>query len=102
MGLNTMCIYIAPTMLTEILYPPSWLYCIVQCVPWYLVPFNRISNVCINAISHETYVLNCPLQHGSTPLHLAMAGDHKTCVERLVSIPGIEVKINAGVSCCSI
>ena len=39
-----------------------------------------------------------PLQHGDNPLHLAARGGHTTCVERLLSIPGIDVNIKDGVS----
>ena len=35
-----------------------------------------------------------PLQGGSTPLHLAAKRGHTTCVEHLLSIPGIDVNIN--------
>ena len=34
-----------------------------------------------------------PLQWGITPLHLAARGGHTTCVECLLSIPGIDVNI---------
>ena len=39
-----------------------------------------------------------PLQDGNTPLHLAASGGHTTCVEHLLSTPGIDVKIKNGVS----
>ena len=39
-----------------------------------------------------------PLQRAYTPLDLAAMGGHTTCVERLLSTPGIEVEINAWVS----
>ena len=45
-------LYIVPTMLTELLYPP---------------------------------------QHGDTPLHLAAREGDTTCVEHLLSTPGINV-----------
>ena len=32
-----------------------------------------------------------PLQYGDTPLVLAASGRHTTCVERLLSTPGIDV-----------
>ena len=35
-----------------------------------------------------------PLQDGYTPLYLAACGGHTTCVERLLSTPGIDVNIN--------
>ena len=34
-----------------------------------------------------------PLQYGDTPLHLATRGDNTTCVEHLLSTPGIDVNI---------
>ena len=34
-----------------------------------------------------------PLQYGETPLHLAAKRGHTTCVERLLSTPGIAVNI---------
>ena len=46
------------------------------------------------------YELLYPLQHGNTPLHLAARGGHTTCVERLLSTPGIDVNIKDRVSCC--
>ena len=39
-----------------------------------------------------------PLQDGSTPLHLGVKGGHVTCVEHLLSTPGIEVNIKINVS----
>ena len=36
------------------------------------------------------------LQDGCTPLHLAAMGGHTTCVERLLSTPGIGVNIRGG------
>ena len=32
-----------------------------------------------------------PLQNGNTPLHCTAMGGHTTCVERLLSTPGIDV-----------
>ena len=32
-----------------------------------------------------------PLQNSHTPLHLAAMGGHTTCVEHLLSTPGIDV-----------
>ena len=34
-----------------------------------------------------------PLQGGYTPLHYAACGGRTTCVERLLSTPGIDVNI---------
>ena len=39
-----------------------------------------------------------PLQDGNTPLHLAAKGGHTTCVEHLLSTPGIDVNIRDKVS----
>ena len=39
-----------------------------------------------------------PLQDGDTPLHLAAREGHTTCVEGLVSTPGIDVNIKGKVS----
>ena len=49
---------------------------------------------------HELHVLY-PLQDGYTPLHLATRGGHTTCtcVEHLLSTPGIDVNIKNYVSC---
>ena len=38
------------------------------------------------------------LQEGNTPLHLAAMGGHTTCVECLLSTPGIDVNIQNVVS----
>ena len=40
-----------------------------------------------------------PLQYGFTPLHLATIEGHTTCVEHLLSTPGIDVNISDMVSC---
>ena len=39
-----------------------------------------------------------PLQWGDTPLHLAVKEGHTTCVEHLLSTPGIDVNIKDEVS----
>ena len=39
-----------------------------------------------------------PLQDGDTPLHLALREGHTTCVEHLLSTPGINVNIGNKVS----
>ena len=39
-----------------------------------------------------------PLQSGDTPLHFALMRGHTTCVERLLSTPGIDVNIRRHVS----
>ena len=39
-----------------------------------------------------------PLQNGNTPLHIAAMGGHTTCVEHLLSTPGIDVNIKNMVS----
>ena len=48
-----------------------------------------------------------PLQGGCTPLHLAAIRGHTTCVELLLSTPGIDVNIKDEVSwfiecCCTV
>ena len=47
-----------------------------------------------------------PLQGGHTPLHHAARKGHTTCVEHLLSTPGIDVNIKNDVSwsieCCCI
>ena len=40
-----------------------------------------------------------PLQNGITPLHLAATKGYTTCVERILSRPGIDVNIKDEVSC---
>ena len=39
-----------------------------------------------------------PHQWGDTTLHLSARGGHATCVERLLSTPGIDVNIKGKVS----
>ena len=39
-----------------------------------------------------------PLQDGDTPLSIALRQGHTTCVERLLSTPGIDVNIKGDVS----
>ena len=39
-----------------------------------------------------------PLQYGCTPLYFAAKEGHTTCVERLLSAPGIDVNIKDKVS----
>ena len=39
-----------------------------------------------------------PLQYGNTPLHVAAMGGHTTCMEHLLSTPGIDVNIQDKVS----
>ena len=39
-----------------------------------------------------------PLQDGNTPLHIAAKRGHTSCVERLLSTPGIDVNIKDRVS----
>ena len=46
----------------------------------------------------DDHELLYPLQYGDTPLHLAAWGGHTTCVEHLLSTPGIDVNIKDGVS----
>ena len=53
-------------------------------------------NVCIS-LTMLTELLYS-LQDGDTPLHLAARGGHTTCVEHLLSTPGIDVNIKDEVS----
>ena len=53
----------------------------------------------------STTELFYPLQGGDTPLHLATKGGHNTtCVEHLLSTPGIDVniknKVSLSIECC--
>ena len=41
-----------------------------------------------------------PLQKGYAPLYLAVVGNYITCVEHLLSTPGIDVNIKDEVSWC--
>ena len=41
----------------------------------------------------DDHELLYPLQWGGTPLHLAAREGHTTCVEHLLSTPGIDVNI---------
>ena len=46
-----------------------------------------------------------PLQNYNTPLHLAAKGGHTTCVEHLLSTPGIEMSTNTvswSIECCCV
>ena len=45
-----------------------------------------------------TELFTHPLQDGYTPLHYAAKGGHTTCVEHLLSTPGIDVMIQDKVS----
>ena len=46
----------------------------------------------------DDHELLYPLQYGNTPLHHAAWGGHTTCVEHLLSTPGIDVNIKDMVS----
>ena len=41
----------------------------------------------------DDHELLYPLQDGNTPLHFAAMGGHTTCMECLLSAPGIHVNI---------
>ena len=56
-----------------------------SCVQMYIVP-TKLTEVLY------------PLQGGYTPLHLAGRGGHTSCVEHLLSTPGIDVNIKDKVS----
>ena len=46
----------------------------------------------------DDHELLYPLQSSDTPLHYAAKGGHTTCVEHLLSTPGIDVNIKGWVS----
>ena len=58
---------------------------------------SHILHVLVYIVPTMLTELLYPLQDGDTPLHLALRG-HTTCVERLLSIPGIDVNIKRRVS----
>ena len=54
---------------------------------------------CMNYIVPAIFAeLLYTLQSGDTPLHLAASRGHITCLERLLSTPGIDVSIKNKVS----
>ena len=59
-----------------------------------------ICYICFHVLSVPTMLAEIlyPLQGGYTPLHLAATGGRTTCVERLLSTPGIDVNIKNDVS----
>ena len=59
------------------------------------VKYDTSPFICIPSMLTE---LLYPFQDGDTPLHLATLGGHATCVERLLSTPGIDVNIKGKVS----
>ena len=93
-------------------------------VHWYLLPFNPISNLCIMHVNVYTLVMSYmkghvndhvlhvyvytvptmlaellyPHQDGCTPLHIAVMEGRAACIERLLSIPDIDVDIKTVVS----
>ena len=59
---------------------------------------SHIVHVHVHIVPTMLTELLYPLQDGYTPLHLAASGGHTTCVERLLSTPGIDVNIKGMVS----
>ena len=59
---------------------------------------NHVLHVHVNIVPTMLTELLYPLQHGNTPIHLAAKGGHTTCVERLLSTPGIDLNIKDKVS----
>ena len=52
----------------------------------------------LNGVVDDHELLFYPLQREYTPLYLAAKGGHTTCVEHLLSTPGIDVNIKDVVS----
>ena len=68
---------------------------------------NLVSCTVMGTLANHVYVNIVPtmlvdlfytLQHCCSPLHLAAKGSHNTCVEHLLSMPGIHVNIQDEVS----
>ena len=60
---------------------------------------NHVLHVHVYIVPTMLAELLYPFQYdGDTPLHLAAKGGHTTCVEHLLSTPGIDVNIKTGVS----
>ena len=55
-------------------------------------------HVHVHIVSSMLTELLYPFQDGNTPLHLAAREGHTTCVEHLLSTPGIDVNIGNKVS----
>ena len=60
---------------------------------------NRLLS--LNKASCYTHTLYQLQDGGYTPLHFAAKGGHTTCVECLLSTPGIDVNIKDEVSWCN-
>ena len=58
-------------------------------------PYGNYIYNCVHSLAScfSIVLLMYPLQLGHTPLHLAAKGGHTTCVEHLISTPGIDVNI---------
>ena len=78
------------------------------CICIYLFFCNCNKNQICNLSVLHVHVYNVPtlltkplypLQDGNTPLHYAAKGGHTTCVEHLLSTPGIDVNIKDKVNC---
>ena len=63
---------------------------VVSCLKGYMYMCNIVPII----LSEPFY----PLQYGGTPLSYAAEGGHTTCVEHLLSTPGIDVNIKSEVS----
>ena len=53
----------------------------------------------LNGVVDDHELLLYPLQGSDTPLHLAAREGHTTCVEHLLSTPGMDVNNKSDVSC---
>ena len=62
-----------------------------MCTPFMLMTMYYIIPIILAELLY-------PLQYGRTPLHLAAKGGHTTCVEHLLSTPGIDANIKDRVS----
>ena len=60
--------------------------------------YDLLLHVHVHIVPSIMTELLYPFQHGYTPLHLAVRRGHTTCVERLLSTPGIDVNIGNNVS----
>ena len=72
-----------------------------QCALLHFPPLSMNTTVHVHVYIVPTMLteLLYPLQREYTPLHLAAWGGHTTCVEHLLSTPGIDVNIKNWVSC---
>ena len=66
-----------------------------SCLHMTILPFNTCT--CVHCTFMLTELLY-PIQYGNSPLHLAAREGNATCVEHLLSTPGIDVNIKGKVS----